>query len=94
MDTLLKGQFYLWQDLTPGKDDEALTQAGDEMEAMIGNSRAGLALEAKINEYASLIEERAFCAGFAWAVSLNRQAADFLQQRLKPEAVPSTGGMA
>ena len=80
MDELLKGQFLLWLDQN-GLEDDAVYQAGlalDRRLCSLCSLPDFLDIEPVINEYQYVTAERAFCAGFAWAVALAGQAKEFL----------------
>ena len=80
MDELLKGQFQLWLDQN-GLEDDAVYQAGlalDQRLCSLCSLPDVLDIEPVINEYQYVTAERAFCAGFAWAVALAGQAKEFL----------------
>ena len=80
MDELLKGQFLLWLDQN-GLEDDAVYQAGlalDQRLCSLCSLPDFLDIEPVINEYQYVTAERAFCAGFAWAVALAGQAKEFL----------------
>ena len=68
MDELLKGQFQLWLDQN-GLEDDAVYQAGLALDRRLGSLPDFLDIEPMLNEYQYLTAERAFCAGFAWAVA-------------------------
>ena len=77
MDELLKGQFQPWlgQDAL---EDDAVYQAGLALDRRLGSLPDYLDIEPLLNEYQYLTAERAFCAGFAWAVTLAGQEKGFL----------------
>ena len=77
MDELLKGQFLLWLE-QDGLEDDAVHQAGLALDRRLGSLPDYLDIEPLLNEYQYLTAERAFCAGFAWAVTLAGQAKGFL----------------
>ena len=80
MDELLRGQFRLWLDQN-GLEDDAVYQAGlalDQRLCSLCSLPDFLDIEPVINEYQYVTAERAFCAGFAWAVALAGQAKEFL----------------
>ena len=77
MDELLKGQFLLWLE-QDGLEDDAVYQAGLALDRRLGSLPDYLDIEPLLNEYQYLTAERAFCAGFAWAVTLSGQAKGFL----------------
>ena len=77
MDELLKGQFLLWLE-QDGLEDDAVYQAGLALDRRLGSLPDYLDIEPLLNEYQYLTAERAFCAGFAWAVTLAGQEKGFL----------------
>lgn len=77
MDEILKGQFQLWLDQN-GLENNAVCQAGLALDQRLGSLPDFLDIEPVINEYQYVTAERAFCAGFAWAVALAGQAKEFL----------------
>ena len=77
MDELLKGQFQLWLDQN-GLEDDTVYQAGLALDRRLGSLPDYLDIEPLLNEYQYLTAERAFCAGFAWAVTLAGQEKGFL----------------
>ena len=77
MDELLKGQFQLWLE-QDGLEDDAVYQAGLALDRRLGSLPDYLDIGPLHNEYQYLTAERAFCAGFAWAVTLAGQEKGFL----------------
>lgn len=84
MDNLLKGQFELWMSSGQLETGEEIVRCGKALYGLISCRPDDLELEAKMNEYLSLIAERAFCAGLAWAEHIRAQAAGFLTETAQP----------
>ncbi len=79
MNELIKGQFHLWLDADTAGEPEELRLAYRKFDELTCRLPDYLKIESAVNEYQYLTAERAFCAGFSWAVSLAQQALAFAQ---------------